>query len=42
VLAETGAAGVKLEGGETLAPTVEFLTKRGIPVVGHVGLTPRP
>ena len=41
VLAETGAAGVKREGGETLAPTVEFLTKRGIPVVGHVGLTPQ-
>jgi 3-methyl-2-oxobutanoate hydroxymethyltransferase len=41
VLAETGAAGVKLEGGETLAPTVAFLTKRGIPVVGHVGLTPQ-
>ena len=41
VLAETGAAGVKLEGGETLAPTVEFLTRRGIPVVGHVGLTPQ-
>jgi len=41
VLAETGAAGVKLEGGETLAPTVEFLTRRGIPVMGHVGLTPQ-
>ena len=41
VLAETGAAGVKMEGGETLAPTVEFLTRRGIPVMGHVGLTPQ-
>ena len=41
VLAETGAAGVKMEGGQTLAPTVEFLTKRGIPVMGHVGLTPQ-
>ncbi|OSZ68336.1 3-methyl-2-oxobutanoate hydroxymethyltransferase [Sphingomonas sp. IBVSS2] len=41
VLAETGAAGVKMEGGETLAPTVAFLTRRGIPVVGHVGLTPQ-
>ncbi|WP_066797010.1 3-methyl-2-oxobutanoate hydroxymethyltransferase [Sphingomonas soli] len=41
VMAETGAAGVKMEGGETLAPTVEFLTRRGIPVMGHVGLTPQ-
>ncbi|MBX3563953.1 MAG: 3-methyl-2-oxobutanoate hydroxymethyltransferase [Sphingomonas sp.] len=41
VLAETGAAGVKMEGGETLAPTVEFITRRGIPVMGHVGLTPQ-
>ncbi|MES2987159.1 MAG: 3-methyl-2-oxobutanoate hydroxymethyltransferase [Pseudomonadota bacterium] len=41
VLAETGAAGVKMEGGETMAPTVEFLTRRGIPVMGHVGLTPQ-
>jgi len=41
VLKETGAAGVKLEGGEAMAPTVEFLVKRGIPVIGHVGLTPQ-
>ncbi|HEU4968254.1 3-methyl-2-oxobutanoate hydroxymethyltransferase [Sphingomonas sp.] len=41
VLAETGAAGVKLEGGETMAPTVAFLTARGIPVMAHVGLTPQ-
>jgi len=41
VLAETGAAGVKMEGGQTLAPTVEFLTRRGIPVMGHIGLTPQ-
>lgn len=41
VLRETGAAAVKLEGGAVLAPTVEFLAKRGIPVVGHVGLTPQ-
>ena len=41
VLAETGAAGVKLEGGVTMAPVVEFLTRRGIPVMGHVGLTPQ-
>lgn len=41
VMAETGAAGVKMEGGQTMAPTVEFLTRRGIPVMGHVGLTPQ-
>ena len=41
VLAETGAAGVKLEGGEAMAPTVKFLSERGIPVMGHVGLTPQ-
>src|ERR1700750_475982 len=37
IMAETGAAGVKLEGGEAMAPTVAFLARRGIPVVGHVG-----
>ena len=41
VMAETGAAGVKLEGGEAMAPTVAFLSARGIPVCGHVGLTPQ-
>jgi 3-methyl-2-oxobutanoate hydroxymethyltransferase len=41
LLKETGCAGVKLEGGEAMAETVEFLTRRGIPVMGHVGLTPQ-
>ncbi len=41
IMAETGAAGVKLEGGAAMAPTVAFLTQRGIPVCGHVGLTPQ-
>ncbi|WP_106638784.1 3-methyl-2-oxobutanoate hydroxymethyltransferase [Allosphingosinicella vermicomposti] len=41
ILKETGAAAVKLEGGEAMAETVAFLVKRGIPVVGHVGLTPQ-
>lgn len=41
VLRETGAAAVKMEGGAVLAPTVRFLVERGIPVVGHVGLTPQ-
>lgn len=41
VMAETGCAGVKLEGGVEMAPTVEFLVKRSIPVMGHVGLMPQ-
>lgn len=41
LLKQTGAAAVKLEGGEAMAPTVHFLTERGIPVMGHVGLTPQ-
>ncbi|WP_288935904.1 3-methyl-2-oxobutanoate hydroxymethyltransferase [uncultured Sphingomonas sp.] len=41
LMKETGAAAVKLEGGEAMAPTVRFLTERGIPVCGHVGLTPQ-
>jgi len=41
LMKETGAAAVKLEGGAVMAPTVRFLTERGIPVVGHVGLTPQ-
>ena len=41
VLKETGCAAIKLEGGEAMAPTVEFLVRRGIPVIGHVGLTPQ-
>lgn len=41
ILKETGAAAVKLEGGEAMAETVSFLVRRGIPVIGHVGLTPQ-
>ncbi|QTD55692.1 3-methyl-2-oxobutanoate hydroxymethyltransferase [Parasphingorhabdus cellanae] len=41
ILKETGAAAVKLEGGKVMAETVRFLVDRGIPVVGHVGLTPQ-
>lgn len=41
VLQETGCAGVKLEGGEAMAETVAFLSQRGIPVMGHIGLTPQ-
>lgn len=41
VLKETGAHGVKMEGGALMAPTIEFLTARGIPVLGHIGLFPQ-
>jgi len=41
VLQETGAAAVKLEGGVTMGPTIRALVDRGIPVMGHVGLTPQ-
>ena len=41
VIAETGCAGIKIEGGVEMAETVEFLVKRGVPVMGHVGLKPQ-
>ena len=41
VMAATGCAGVKLEGGREMAETIAFLVRRGIPVVGHVGLLPQ-
>lgn len=41
LLKATGAAAVKLEGGTAMAETVAFLSQRGIPVMGHVGLTPQ-
>jgi 3-methyl-2-oxobutanoate hydroxymethyltransferase len=41
VMAETGCSGVKLEGGVEMAETVRFLNRRGIPVLGHVGLMPQ-
>lgn len=41
LMAETGCGAVKLEGGETMAETIRFLTGRGIPVMAHVGLTPQ-
>jgi 3-methyl-2-oxobutanoate hydroxymethyltransferase len=41
LLKETGAAGVKLEGGVAMAETIAFLSARGIPVCAHVGLTPQ-
>ncbi len=41
VMAETGCSAVKLEGGQEMAPTIAFLTARGVPVMGHVGLMPQ-
>ena len=41
VLQDTGAHGVKLEGGSSMAETVSALVERGIPVIGHLGLTPQ-
>lgn len=41
VLKETGCGAVKLEGGVRMAETVRFLVDRGVPVMGHVGLTPQ-
>ncbi len=41
VMKETGAHGVKLEGGEAMAETIRALVRIGIPVMGHVGLTPQ-
>ena len=41
LMVETGAAAVKLEGGARMAETIAFLTARGVPVMGHIGLTPQ-
>jgi 3-methyl-2-oxobutanoate hydroxymethyltransferase len=41
VMKETGCGAIKVEGGRRLAETVSFLTQRGVPVMGHIGLTPQ-
>lgn len=41
LMAETGCAAVKLEGGESMAETIRFLAVRGVPVMAHIGLTPQ-
>ncbi len=41
ILQETGAAAVKMEGGAEMAETIAYLSTRGVPVVGHVGLLPQ-
>jgi len=41
VIQETGCTAVKMEGGARIAETIHYLTSRGIPVMGHIGLTPQ-
>ena len=41
VLKQTGCGAIKLEGGVRMAETIRFLVERGVPVMGHVGLTPQ-
>ena len=41
IMKETGCGAIKLEGGRRMADTIAFLVERGIPVMGHVGLTPQ-
>lgn len=41
VMKEVGCTGVKLEGGVEMAETIRFLTERGVPVFGHIGLLPQ-
>ena len=41
VMKETGCGAVKLEGGRRMAGTIAFLVERGVPVMGHIGLTPQ-
>jgi 3-methyl-2-oxobutanoate hydroxymethyltransferase len=40
-LMQAGSQMVKIEGGEDMVPTVQFLVRRGIPVCAHIGLTPQ-
>ena len=41
IMKETGASAVKVESGSTVVETIEYLVKRGVPVMGHVGLRPQ-
>jgi 3-methyl-2-oxobutanoate hydroxymethyltransferase len=41
VMKETGCGAIKLEGGRRMAEAIAFLVQRGVPVMGHIGLTPQ-
>jgi 3-methyl-2-oxobutanoate hydroxymethyltransferase len=41
IMKETGASAVKVEAGETIIHNIEYMVKRGVPVMGHVGLRPQ-
>ncbi|WP_298033708.1 3-methyl-2-oxobutanoate hydroxymethyltransferase [uncultured Dysosmobacter sp.] len=41
MLMETGCDCIKMEGGASLAPTIKRVVEAGVPVVGHIGLTPQ-
>jgi 3-methyl-2-oxobutanoate hydroxymethyltransferase len=41
VMKDTGCGAIKVEGGRRMAETIAFLVERGIPVMGHIGLTPQ-
>jgi 3-methyl-2-oxobutanoate hydroxymethyltransferase len=41
VIQETGCTAVKMEGGTRIAEQIRYLSERGIPVMGHIGLTPQ-
>lgn len=41
IVKETGCHAVKLEGGAEMAPTIRYLSRRGIPVMAHIGLMPQ-
>jgi 3-methyl-2-oxobutanoate hydroxymethyltransferase len=41
VMKETGCGAIKVEGGRRMAGTIAFLVERGVPVMGHIGLTPQ-
>jgi len=41
VMKETGCGAIKIEGGRRMAETIAFLAQRGVPVMGHIGLTPQ-
>ena len=41
VMKETGCGAIKVEGGRRMAEAIAFLVERGVPVMGHIGLTPQ-